>query len=112
LVDKNSNDEEAKNVIHIISQIENNIPEAEKAGKISKKLHYREILVDITKDLKDMKAIRAKQKREYDRLKENVNSLQSHQKYLQEKVDDFDKYLKDSTKKTIYFIRCKEKSKE
>jgi len=63
LVDKNSNDEEAKNVIHIISQIENNIPEAEKAGKISKKLHYREILVDITKDIKDMKQIRLKQKK-------------------------------------------------
>jgi len=56
-------------------------------------------LVDITKDLKDMKAIRIKQKKEYDRLKENVSQLQTHQKYLQEKVDDFEKYIKDSTKK-------------
>jgi len=58
-----------------------------------------------------MKAIRAKQKREYDRLKENVNSLQAHQKYLQEKVDDFDKYLKDSTKKQFISSDVKKNQK-
>jgi len=72
-----------------------------KQEKFQKKLHYREILVDITKDIKDMKQIRLKQKKEYDRLKENVSSLQAHQKYLQEKVEYFEQYLKDSTKKTI-----------
>jgi len=85
-----------KNVLQMISAIENAIPDVEKGGKISKKLHYREILIDITKDIKDMKQIRLKQKKEYDRLKENVSSLQAHHKYLLEKISDFEKYIKDS----------------
>jgi len=111
LQEENKSDEAAKQNMAMISQIENSIPICEKGGKITKKLAYREILVDITKDLKDMKAIRAKQKREYDRLKENVNSLQAHQKYLQEKVDDFDKYLKDSTKKQFISSDVKKNQK-
>jgi len=99
LLDENKNDENAKNILQLISNIENAIPDVEKGGKISKKLNYREILIDITKDIKDMKQIRVKQKKEYDRLKDNVSSLQTHQKFLQEKVDDFEKYKKDSTEK-------------
>jgi len=36
-------------------------------------------------------------KREYDRLKESLLSLQSHQKFLEEKINDFEEYIKQST---------------
>jgi len=60
---KDKTDENAKQTLALCAQLENSIPIVEKGGKISKKLHYREILVDITKELKDMKTIRMKQKK-------------------------------------------------
>src|SRR5690606_21351743 len=58
-----------------------------------------QMLVDITKELQNVKEVRKKQKKEFERLKESLIHLQQHEKYLKEKINDFDEYIVDSQRK-------------
>jgi len=50
------------------------------------------MIIDITKEIQNTKVILQKQKKEYERLKESLNALISHQKYLEEKIVDFQEF--------------------
>lgn len=91
-------DESSKLLLLYVAQIQKSIPTLVDAKKISKETKYREILIDITKEIQNMKVVLAKQKKEYERLQESYGSLQSHQKYLEEKVADFEEYVNNTMK--------------
>jgi hypothetical protein len=89
--------EKAKQLAACVHQIEEALPILLEAGKIQKKTKYRELIIDITKEIQNTKAILQKQKKEYERLKESLAALVSHQKYLEEKVVDFQEFNSKST---------------
>lgn len=95
----NEGDENAKKLLQRVNAIEEALPGLEKAGKVSPSNNYRQMLVDITKELQNVKEVRKKQKKEFERLKESLIHLQQHEKYLKEKINDFDEYIVDSQRK-------------
>jgi len=89
--------DKSKVLASCVQQIEEALPILLEASKIQKKSKYRELIIDITKEIQNTKAILQKQKREFERLKESLAALVSHQKYLEEKVSDFQQFNSQST---------------
>jgi Ras GTPase-activating-like protein IQGAP2/3 len=87
-------DETSKLVLLYCAQVVEALPALVEAKKISKDNKYRQIILDITKEIQNLKVVLAKQKKEYERLQDSYASLQGHQKYLEEKVADFEEYIK------------------
>jgi len=87
-------DETAKLVVVYVQSIQEALPALVDAKKISKDNKYRQMIIDITREIQNLKVVLAKQKKEYERLQESYTSLQGHQKYLEEKVADFEEYIK------------------
>lgn len=82
-----------------IKAIEEALPKLEAAEIVSKSNHYRKVLLDITDEIQNQKNIREKQRKELERLKESLKSLEDHHKYLKERMQQFEEYIEDCRRK-------------
>jgi hypothetical protein len=92
-----SGEEQAKlqTTLGKIKALEDALPKLEQAEIVSRANHYRKILVDITDEIQNQKVIREKQRKELERLKESLKSLEEHQKYLKDRIVQFEEYIED-----------------
>jgi Ras GTPase-activating-like protein IQGAP2/3 len=85
-----------KVILSAVNQIETVLPTLIENGKVQEKTEYREIIVDITREIQSAKILIVKQKKEHERLKDSLASLEGHQKFLESKMNDFDEYINNS----------------
>eukprot|EP01080_Neovahlkampfia_damariscottae_P004172 gene4172-7482_t len=94
--EQDQSDEKSKSILGAVNQIETVLPVLIENGKVQEKTEYREIIVDITKEIQSAKVLLVKQKKEFERLKDSLASLEGHQKFLEEKIEDFKSYVTQS----------------
>lgn len=85
----------APQVLSRIKQIEESFADLEEAGILEKSNNYRQMLVDITKEIQNQKQVRERQRKDLERLKESLVSLESHHEFLMERVKEFEAYIED-----------------
>lgn len=95
---ENKNDESAKFLLLYVSQVEGSLNLLIEHKKITKENNFKEIIIDITKEIQNTKIVLEKQKKEYERLEASYQQLQEHHNFLKEKGTDFDNFLKASVK--------------
>lgn len=80
-------------LITTIDKILDNIKQLETDGIISKKDDYSEFLRDIALEVANRAEIREQQRKEIKRLTQTLRNLRKHQKYLNEQIEEYNKYL-------------------
>jgi Ras GTPase-activating-like protein IQGAP2/3 len=84
-----------------INKILENINQLEQEEMVTKDDNYESFVHDVAREVANRNAIRARQQKEIERLQKTLDSLRAHQKYLEDQIDQYQKYLNDC-KKSFY----------